>query len=131
MKKIVFGIFAFAVMVILSSGVNAQEADTSYFQTPAKYLIIIDAQSGEVLFEKNARVPMAPASMTKIMTASVVFDRLRSGALSMEDEFIVSEKAWRKGGSSMYLEPKMKVSVSRPFARRYCPVWKRRLYRTG
>ncbi len=100
-----------AVTLFTSSFANAQDENTSYYQTPAKYLIIMDSQSGEILFEKNARVPMAPASMTKIMTASVVFERLTAGTLSMDDEFTVSEKAWRKGGSSMYLEPKMKVSV--------------------
>ncbi len=86
------------------------------FITPAKYLVIIDYDSGEILYEKNARTPMAPASMTKIMTASVVFDRIKSGALSLEDEFIVSENAWRKGGaksgsSTMFLKPNSKVKV--------------------
>jgi len=111
MKKYVFGFLAFAVMMAAPSLAHAQNDTGSYYQTPAKYLIIMDSQSGEILFEKNARVPMAPASMTKIMTASVVFERLKAGTLAMDDEFTVSEKAWRKGGSSMYLEPKMKVSV--------------------
>lgn len=76
----------------------------------------MDSATGEILFEKNARAPMAPASMTKIMTASVVFDRIKSGALSLDDEFVVSEDAWTRGGvksgsSTMFLKPKSKVSV--------------------
>ncbi len=86
------------------------------FQTSAHNLIILDYQSGEILFEKNARTPMYPASMTKIMTAIIVFDRLKSGELSLDDEFTVSEDAWRRGGaasgsSTMFLEPNSKVKI--------------------
>lgn len=100
----------------LSAFTYAQD-DEGYFPTPAKHLIIIDHDSGQILFEKNARVPMAPASMTKIMTATVIFDRLKSGALSLTDEFEVSENAWRRGGaksgsSTMFLDLNSKASVS-------------------
>ncbi|NNC36254.1 MAG: D-alanyl-D-alanine carboxypeptidase [Acidimicrobiales bacterium] len=99
------------------SALSFAQDDNRYFPTPAKHLIIIDHDSGEILFEKNARVPMAPASMTKIMTASVVFDRLKSGTLSLTDEFEVSENAWRRGGaksgsSTMFLDLNSKASVS-------------------
>jgi len=79
--------------------------------------VIIDAATGEVLFEKDARQPMAPASMTKIMTAQLVFEAMRDGSLSPETEFTVSEDAWRRGGvssgsSTMFLDVKSKVSVA-------------------
>ncbi len=95
---------------------SAQTPVDIVYPTPAKHLVIMDFNTGEILFEKNARVPMAPASMTKIMTASVVFDRIKSGTLSLDDEFTVSENAWRKGGaksgsSTMFLDVKSKVKV--------------------
>jgi len=68
------------------------------FQTKAPNAVIMDFESGEVLFEKNARTPMAPASMTKIMTADMVFEALKNGSLTADTEFQVSEEAWRRGG---------------------------------
>ena len=74
----------------------------------------MEAATGVVLFEKNADQPMAPASMSKLMTAYMVFERLRNGRLSLDDTFSVSETAWRKGGaksgsSTMFLEPGTRV----------------------
>lgn len=88
----------------------------SGFQTEAPHAVIIDAESGEVLFEKDAREPMAPASMTKIMTADMVFAALKDGSLSPDAEFKVSEDAWRRGGvssgsSTMFLNVGSKASV--------------------
>ncbi len=88
----------------------------SGFQTEAPHAVIIDAGTGEVLFEKDAREPMAPASMTKIMTAQLVFDALKAGTLTLDTEFQVSEDAWRRGGfasgsSTMALEVNSMVSV--------------------
>ena len=105
------------IMLFLCGALShAQDSNTSAFSTPAKHLIIMDFDSGEILYEKNARVPMAPASMTKIMTASVVFDKIKNGDLSLDDKFIVSEDAWRRGGvksgsSTMFLKPKSQVTV--------------------
>lgn len=104
------------VFFLLSLQAHAQSDRDAVFTTPAEHLIIMDYDSGEILFEKNAREPMAPASMTKIMTATIVFDQLKSGALSMDDEFSVSVDAWRRGGaksgsSTMYLDPNSKVKV--------------------
>ena len=69
------------------------------FQTSAPTAILIDAESGTVLFEKNADELMPPASMSKLMTAEVVFNEIKQGKLKLDDEFIVSENAWRKGGA--------------------------------
>jgi len=88
---------------------SAQDNSAIGFKTPAPHVIIMDHESGIVLFEKDARDPVAPASMTKIMTAELVFERLRNGGLSLDTEYLVSENAWRKGGSAsggstMFLE---------------------------
>lgn len=120
MKKYIFGIVFFTLHLFVTTFAISQETankfQTSEFQTPASHLIILDHHSGEILFEKNAREPMFPASMTKIMTASIVFDRIKSGALSLDDELEVSVDAWRRGGaasgsSTMYLEPNSMVKV--------------------
>lgn len=80
-------------------------------ETKAREAVVLDFNTQTILFEKNAREPMPPASMTKIMTAYIVFDRLKTGDLSMDDKFVVSEKAWRKGGSKMFVEVGNEISV--------------------
>ena len=89
----------------------------SAFNTKAPHAVILDAATGEVLFEKEARQPIAPASMTKIMTADIVFEALKNGTLTSETKFRVSEDAWRRGGvnsgsSTMFLEVNSEVSVA-------------------
>ena len=76
----------------------------------------MDHDSGIILFEKNARGAIAPASMTKIMTADIVFEQIKSGKLALTDTFRVSEDAWRRGGvksgsSTMFLDVNSDVSV--------------------
>lgn len=79
--------------------------------TEAKQAIVVDAETGTVLYEKNARQQMAPSSMTKTLTAYVIFNALRAQQLTLDTEFTVSEKAWRRRGSTMWLERGQKVSV--------------------
>lgn len=105
------------VLSLLSvSGLLGQTAWAQFIETPAEYAVIMDFESGEVLFSKNGETPMIPASMTKIMTAHVVFDRLERGEIRLDDTFTVSENAWRKGGwatggSTMGLKIGEQVSV--------------------
>lgn len=98
---------AAAVLVFASSTglANAQMLDT-----PATHAVIMDHETGAILFSKDGAEPMVPASMTKMMTAYTVFEMVRRGELSMSDKFTVSENAWRKGGfpsgtSTMGLAP--------------------------
>ncbi len=100
------GIVAGALLAIYSP-VFAQ----SPFETEAEYAIILDYRTGEVLYEKNARVPTAPASMSKLMTVAVVFEQLKDGSLLLNDEFDVSEKAWRMQGSKMWVRVDTKIQV--------------------
>ncbi len=107
MKKTVFA----ALAVVLLTSFNAQALETS-----ASHALLMDADTGYVMFSKKADVPMPPASMSKLMTAYMVFDALKSGRISLEDDFEVSERAWRIGGaksgsSTMFLKPKQKVKV--------------------
>ncbi len=80
-------------------------------ETQAEFAVIMDYRTGEVLFEKAARIPTAPASMSKLMTVAIVFERLKDGSLSLADEFDVSAKAWRKGGSKMWVRVDTKIAV--------------------
>jgi D-alanyl-D-alanine carboxypeptidase (penicillin-binding protein 5/6) len=77
----------------------------------AKGHLLVDHNSGAVLAEANADERLDPASLTKIMTAYVVFRELAGGNLSLADEALISEKAWRTGGSKMFIEVGTRVSV--------------------
>ncbi|MCH9807314.1 MAG: D-alanyl-D-alanine carboxypeptidase [Alphaproteobacteria bacterium] len=69
------------------------------FQTKAKQAILIDYDTGAILFQKKADDLVSPASMSKLATLGVIFERLKKGILTMEDTFLVSEHAWRTGGA--------------------------------
>lgn len=79
--------------------------------TSAKQAVIIDMGTGMTLLAKNADDKMPTSSMSKVMTAYVVFDALQQGRIAMNTEFPISEKAWQKGGSKMFIEVGTKVSV--------------------
>jgi D-alanyl-D-alanine carboxypeptidase (penicillin-binding protein 5/6) len=79
--------------------------------TLARQAILVDADTGAVLLEKAADERMAPASMSKLMTMYVVFEQIRAGTLRMDQELPVSERAFRMGGSRMFLELGSRVSV--------------------
>lgn len=86
------------------------------FTTNAPHAAIIDFETKEVLFQKDATRPMPPASMTKIMTAFMVFEALEAGQITLDTEFVVSEEAWRRGGaksgsSTMFLDLNSQVRV--------------------
>ena len=80
-------------------------------ETTAREAFIVDAVTGRILLDKNADDSMPPASMSKIMTTYLVFERLKDGRISLDDELPVSEKAWRKGGSKMFVEVGKQVRV--------------------
>ncbi len=86
------------------------------FQTSAPYALLMDADTGSILFEKSPDTPVTPASTAKIMTAELVFRELKEGRLRLDDEFTVSENAWRTGGamargSSMFAALNSRVRV--------------------
>jgi serine-type D-Ala-D-Ala carboxypeptidase (penicillin-binding protein 5/6) len=108
-----FSLFAFivAAVVAFSSPVQAQS-----FQTSAAQAILMDAESGTVLFEKNADQLMVPASMAKVMTVEVIAEEIRKGRINDETEFVISEYAWRTGGapsrgSTMFAELNSRIKL--------------------
>ena len=81
------------------------------YNTSAEYAYLLDYESGEVLYDKNGNIPMAPSSMTKIMTSYIAFKKLQDGTLKLSDKFIISHTASKKGGSKMFLKSGQRVST--------------------
>ena len=80
-------------------------------QIAASSYILMDFDTGEVIAESNADALVEPASITKLMTSYVVFHAIEDGLISLEDQVLVSEKAWRSDGSRMFIEVNTEVSV--------------------
>ena len=104
-KKIIFVLF---INLIFCQTVN------SSIEIKARTAILQDFYSGEILYEKEPDRSIYPASMTKIMTSIIAFDLIKSGDLTLDEKFIISEKAWRlstAGYSSMFIMVNDEVSV--------------------
>ncbi len=102
--------FLTGILALLFLSAMPRTAMAQVIETPASHAVIMDHATGQILFSKNGDEPMVPASMTKMLTAYVVFELIRRGELSMTDRFTVSTDAWRRGGfpsgtSTMGLAP--------------------------
>ncbi|MDB5541190.1 MAG: hypothetical protein JWQ89_2917 [Devosia sp.] len=100
-----------AILWAATGGAFAQD-----FDTKAKFAVLMDYESGTILFSKAADERLEPASMSKLMTLAVVFDQLQNKKLQPDDEFFISEHAWRdggasSGGSTMFAELNSKIKV--------------------
>ena len=94
----------------------AAPASAELAPSSAPFALVEDYESGAVLYEKNADQPMEPAQLAQLMTAEIVFNELHAGRLHLDDNFYVSEYAWRTGGghghsTSMFLDVKSQVRV--------------------
>src|SRR5262244_2587356 len=108
-------ICAVASAVAAPNPVSGPKSSEGY-QTAAAHAILIEADSGSVLFEKAADDLIAPASLSKLMTVEVVLNEIKQGRLKPTTEFIVSTAAWRRGGapshtSSMFIPIHSRVQV--------------------
>lgn len=86
----------------------ARAADV--LEITAESALLVDADSGKVIYEKNADKRLAPASMTKLMTLILAVEALKDGRVSYDETVVASENAWRLGGSQIYLEPGEKMT---------------------
>ncbi|MDC3091218.1 D-alanyl-D-alanine carboxypeptidase [Rickettsiales bacterium] len=102
MNKII--LFLFIFFLIFSN--HSYSLDTK-----AKQAIIYDLETNTVIFEKNADDLMSPSSMSKLMTVYYTFKKLKEGEISLDDTFKVSKKAWKKGGSRMFVNPNSYVTI--------------------
>src|SRR5436190_3583303 len=99
-----------------NNSVQGAKKDDNAFDGDAPTAILMEANSGSILFEKNADELRAPSSMMKLMTVEVIFNALKEGRIKLIDEFRISENAWRKGGapsggSTMFAAINSKVPV--------------------
>lgn len=101
---------ALAAALVLISAL-AFAGDTRAIETKAKQAVLIDASTGAVLLDKDADTSMPPSSMSKMMTIYLLFDSLKSGSLSLDDSFAVSRRAWRWGGSKMWVLVDTRVRI--------------------
>ena len=86
-------------------------AVVSSMETVAKQALLYDLSTNTIILEKNSDELMSPSSMSKIMTIYYLFKKLKDGEISLEDEFKISKKAWKKGGSRMFLNVDSMVKV--------------------
>ena len=105
--------YLFLILFIFgfSLTLGVQNTKAAPIETAAKQAIVLDYDTGAVLLDKNADEQMPTSSMSKVMTMVVVFDALKSGHIKLDDTLLVSEKAWRKQGSKMFVEVNKRVKV--------------------
>jgi serine-type D-Ala-D-Ala carboxypeptidase (penicillin-binding protein 5/6) len=106
---VALGLVAGAIAAVAApANIGLVGGKTGDFDTTAPYVVLLDAATGTILFEKYADTPTPPSSMAKLMTAEIVFNELKQGNITLDTEYMTSENAWRKGGapshtSSMFL----------------------------
>src|ERR1700687_4033333 len=99
LKFLAAGLVAAAVATAAAAPNTMATKKDEGFQTSVPRAILMDADSNNVLYDKNGDQITAPASLTKLMTSEVVFNEIKEGRLTLDAEFTVSENAWRKGGA--------------------------------
>ena len=100
--------FFVLVSLLLTFGLAPARAAMN---TSAEHAILMDADTGQVLWEKDGFAPMPPASMSKLMTLELLFQRLKDGRVKLTDTFSVSEAAWRTGGSKGFVRVGDRLTV--------------------
>jgi D-alanyl-D-alanine carboxypeptidase (penicillin-binding protein 5/6) len=90
---------AVAILAASSVMLRAAGAPPGTFQTSVPNAILLDPETNSILFEKNADQPVAPASLAKLMTLEFVFNQLKDGKLKLDQQFTITDNAWRKGGA--------------------------------
>ena len=106
MKKILF------ILLSISTIAESQSFVPDAPELDVKSYILIEPNTNTIIAEYNSELEIEPASMTKIMTSYVVADQISNGLISLDDEVLISEKAWKMEGSRMFVEAGKKVSVS-------------------
>ena len=109
MKKII-AVILILVILLSALGIHAFAADFSE-EVNAKSAVLMDANTGKILFEYNADDALPPASVTKVMTLLLVFEALDNGVIKLSDMVSTSEHAASMGGSQINLEPRAQMSV--------------------
>lgn len=118
MKKVIWIAIFFALIVPLLAATGSHAETTSNsasgaaINISAKAAVLIEGSTGEIIFEKNKDTELVPASITKIMTLTLIFEAIDQGKISLEDEVMVSQYAASMGGSQVFLEPQETQTVN-------------------
>src|SRR5271155_3487940 len=99
MGSLIAGLVIAGAMAAARAASAPEAKKTDNFQTSIPAALLLDPDSNNVLFEKNGDQLVAPASLAKLMTLEFLFHQIKQGAVKLDDEFIISENAWRKGGA--------------------------------
>ena len=115
-RKITLPLYGLCCLLLALAVAAGAPGTARAFETKAREAILVDYDTGTVLFQKNADQPMPPASMSKMMTVFMLFEQLRDGRLKLDDKVTVSGNAWKKGGaasggSTMFLQPGSEVTI--------------------
>jgi len=113
--RTVFKPFLTLSCLIILSASNLSQAASRLIPYPpelaAKSWMLLDARSGHVIVEYNTNEQLPPASLTKMMTSYIAAEQIESGNISIDDDVLISKKAWRKGGSKMYIREGTRVNM--------------------
>lgn len=101
----------FALFALIPARAQPELDPATQLQTNAPFALLMDFETGAVLFSKDGDRPMAPASMAKLMTVAILFEKLKHGELKLDDTFTVSERAWRLSVAGKNESSKMFVSI--------------------
>ena len=106
-------VFTFSVSAVAWAPLqaHAQSAAPEAPEIAAKAYLLLDVTANQILASRDLDMPVEPASLTKLMSAYLVFDALKSKKIDMKQTLSVSERAWKMPGSRMFIDPKMKVPV--------------------
>lgn len=110
MKSLQTGLILIIIFILSISSFTFAEPTPS-FEVEATAAVLLDFESGQILFSKNGQTEHVPASLVKVMTMYVAFDQIKAGRVSLQDTTKVSERAWRMTGSKMFLEPNEQVTI--------------------
>jgi len=111
MKNIICLLFVFCILMVSLVPISAQNNLSDFTKPDCKSAILIEAETGSVLFEMNADAPLPPASVTKIMTLLIVMEAVEKGSINLDDVLTCSSNAASMGGSQVYLEEGEKMKV--------------------
>ena len=111
MKKILQYSLTLALTVSTSNFILAQSFVPNAPELNLKSYILIEPETNTIIAESNSDGLIEPASMTKVMTAYVVADQIQNDLINLEDEVLISEGAWKMGGSKMFIEVGKRVNI--------------------
>ena len=95
----------------MPSTAQAQGAAPAAPEVAARAYLLLDVTANQILASRDMDMPVEPASLTKLMSAYLVFDALKAKKIDLKQTLSVSERAWKMPGSRMFIDPKMKVPV--------------------